>query len=163
MRMTRAVLPAMRARRSGRIINMSSIGGFLPAPFSGYYASTKHALEGYSEALDHEVRRMGVRSSLIEPSFIASDVEANSWRCDSPVAAYDAVRNAFLARFADEIGKAPSTDVVARAVLKVIRAKNPPVRIPVGKGAKTLSRLRRFLPATIFGQIVRREYSLDKY
>ena len=106
---------------------------------------------------------MGVRSSLIEPSFIASDVEANSWRCDSQVAAYDAVRNAFLARFAAEIGKAPSTDVVARAVLKVIRAKNPPVRIPVGKGAKTLSRLRRFLPATTLGQIVRREYSLDKY
>ncbi|HEX7775105.1 MAG TPA: oxidoreductase [Parvibaculum sp.] len=163
MRMTQAILPEMRKRGSGRIINMSSVGGFLPAPFSGLYASTKFALEGYSEALDHEVRRMGVRSSLIEPSFIASDIEANSWTSDKPLPAYEPVRKAFLARFAEEIGKAPGTDVVAKAVLKVLRAKNPAIRTPVGKGAGTLSRLRRFLPEKTFGNMVRKEYSLDKY
>lgn len=161
MRMTQAILPEMRKRGSGRIINMSSVGGFLPAPFSGLYASTKFALEGYSDALDHEVRRMGIRVSIIEPSFIASDIESNSWICDQPVAAYEPARQVFLSRFAEEIGKAPTTDVVAKAVLKVVRAKSPDLRTPVGKGAATLSRLRRFLPAKTFERMYRKEFNLD--
>src|SRR4029077_6998415 len=69
MRMTQAVLPAMRAQRSGRIINISSVLGFLPAPFMSVYAATKHAVEGYSESLDHEVRNFGVRVIVVEPGF----------------------------------------------------------------------------------------------
>src|SRR2546423_5278345 len=61
MRMTRAVLPHMRERAGGRIINVSSVVGLIPVPFMSLYASSKHALEGYSESLDHEVREYGVR------------------------------------------------------------------------------------------------------
>src|SRR5436190_11915177 len=69
MRVTRAVLPVMRAQGSGRIINVSSIVGLIPVPFMALYASSKHALEGYSESLDHEVREHGVRVLLVEPGF----------------------------------------------------------------------------------------------
>jgi short-subunit dehydrogenase len=62
MRMTKAVLPHMRAQGSGRIINTSSILGFLPAPYMANYSWSKHALEGYTESLDHEIREHGVRA-----------------------------------------------------------------------------------------------------
>lgn len=161
MRMARAVLPVMRQRRSGRIINMGSVGGFLPAPFSGLYASSKFALEGFSESLDHEVRRMGIRVSVMEPAFTASDIADNSWSCDSPSPAYASARQIFMTRFKEEIQGAPGAETVADAVLDILRAKNPPVRNPVGSDAKLLSRLRRFLPATTFEGMYRKRFQLD--
>ena len=68
MRMVREVLPHMRARRRGRIVNLSSVQGFIPAPYMAVYGASKHAIEGYSESLDHEVREYGVRAVLVEPA-----------------------------------------------------------------------------------------------
>ncbi|TIS73184.1 MAG: SDR family NAD(P)-dependent oxidoreductase, partial [Mesorhizobium sp.] len=65
IRMTNAVLPTMRRQRSGRIVNLSSVLGLIPAPYSALYASTKHAIEGYSESLDHELRSFGIRVVLV--------------------------------------------------------------------------------------------------
>jgi NAD(P)-dependent dehydrogenase (short-subunit alcohol dehydrogenase family) len=67
IRTTKAVLPTMRRHGSGRIVNISSVMGLIPAPFMALYAASKHALEGYSESLDHEVRGSGVRVVLVEP------------------------------------------------------------------------------------------------
>ncbi|WP_315858312.1 SDR family NAD(P)-dependent oxidoreductase [Rhizobium leguminosarum] len=67
MRTTKAVLPHMRAQGRGRIINVSSLSGFVPSPFMALYVSTKHAVEGYSQSLDHEVRHCGVRVLLARP------------------------------------------------------------------------------------------------
>ncbi|WP_368659723.1 SDR family NAD(P)-dependent oxidoreductase, partial [Bacillus pseudomycoides] len=61
LRTTHAVLPHMREQRSGRVVNVSSVLGFLPAPYMGLYSASKHAIEGMSESLDHEVRKFGVR------------------------------------------------------------------------------------------------------
>jgi NAD(P)-dependent dehydrogenase (short-subunit alcohol dehydrogenase family) len=69
LRMSQAVLSLMRGQGHGRIANVSSVVGFLPAPYTGIYAASKHALEGYSESLDHEVRQFGIRVSVIEPGF----------------------------------------------------------------------------------------------
>ncbi|MGW5666163.1 SDR family NAD(P)-dependent oxidoreductase, partial [Streptomyces sp. NPDC003758] len=68
IRMTKAVLPHMRAQGRGRIINISSVLGFVPAPYMAAYAASKHAVEGYSESMDHEVRQHGVRVLLVEPA-----------------------------------------------------------------------------------------------
>lgn len=83
-RVVNAVLPLMRAQKSGRIINMSSILGLIPAPFNAFYASTKHAIEGYSESLDHEVRRFGIRVVLVEPGVTRTAFEENLSRADRP-------------------------------------------------------------------------------
>src|SRR5438270_6406263 len=69
VRMTRAVLPYMRKQGGGRIINIGSVLGFLPMPYGALYAATKHAIEGYSESLDHELRTRGIRVSVIEPAY----------------------------------------------------------------------------------------------
>ena len=68
VRMTRAVVPHMRRQGSGRIINIGSVLGFLPMPYGALYSATKHAVEGYSESLDHELRTRGIRVSVIEPA-----------------------------------------------------------------------------------------------
>src|SRR3954452_21504342 len=88
IRMTRAVLPHMRERRSGRIINVSSVLGFVPAPFMALYAATKHAVEGYSESLDHEVREHGVRVLLVEPGYTSTAFDANAVPADEPLPLY---------------------------------------------------------------------------
>ena len=68
VRMTRAVVPHMRHQRSGRIINIGSVLGFVPMPFGALYAATKHAIEGYSESLENEIRNWGIRVAVIEPA-----------------------------------------------------------------------------------------------
>src|SRR5215216_5641578 len=82
IRMTRAVLPHMRERGSGRVINVSSVLGLVPAPFGALYAATKHAIEGYSESLDHEVREHGVRVLLVEPGYTNTAFDANAVAVD---------------------------------------------------------------------------------
>ena len=77
LRMIRAVLPGMRRQGSGQIVNISSILGFIPAPFMDVYASTKHAIEGLSESLDHEVRAFGIRVVLIEPHYTRTNLDAS--------------------------------------------------------------------------------------
>ena len=92
MRMTNAVLPVMRHRRKGRIINISSILGLIPAPYNALYASTKHAIEGYSESLDHEARTQGIRIVLVEPGVTRTAFEENIARPDQPLAVYNTAR-----------------------------------------------------------------------
>ena len=69
LRVTNAVLPILRRQAKGRIVNLSSVQGFIPAPYFALYASTKHAVEGYSESLDHELRPFGIRVVLVEPAY----------------------------------------------------------------------------------------------
>src|SRR3982750_4273043 len=94
VRMTRAVLPHMREQRSGRIINMSSVLGFLPMPYGALYAATKHAVEGYSESLDHELRTRGIRVSVIEPAYTKTQFDANFMEPDAKLDEYREVRAA---------------------------------------------------------------------
>lgn len=160
MRMARAVLPAMRAARKGRIINISSVIGFLPGAYAGYYASTKYALEGFSDALDHEVRTFGVRSILIEPGFIKTSIGNHSLEPDAKLAVYDAARKNITEVFETELAKAPEPQLVADAVLAAVRHNAPRVRYPVGKDAKLLSMLRRYMPASAFEKSFRKQFRL---
>ncbi len=73
----RAVVPQMRRQGSGRIINIGSALGFLPMPYRALYAATKHAVEGYSESIDHELRTRGIRVSVIEPAYTKTQFDAN--------------------------------------------------------------------------------------
>src|SRR2546421_9613461 len=94
VRMTRAVVPYMRKQGGGRIINIGSVLGFLPMPYGALYAATKHAIEGYSESLDHELRTWGIRVSVIEPAYTKTHFDANFLEADSKLDEYREVRAA---------------------------------------------------------------------
>jgi NAD(P)-dependent dehydrogenase (short-subunit alcohol dehydrogenase family) len=154
-RVVNAVLPLMRVQKGGRIINMSSILGLIPSPFNAFYASTKHAIEGYSESLDHEVRQFGIRVVLVEPGVTRTSFEENLTRADQPMAAYalDRARSEALMRKWVEAGDAPQ--VVAQAVVRAATAANPKLRYSAGKQSSQVSALRRYLPERLVDKILR--------
>src|SRR5437867_8171889 len=113
IRMTRAVLPHMRRQGNGRIINIGSVLGFLPMPYGALYAATKHAIEGYSESLDHELRTRGIRVSVIEPAYTKTQFDANFLAPDAPLDEYREIRAAFGKRLKDLMAAADEPGVVA--------------------------------------------------
>src|SRR3954463_9632840 len=117
IRMTRAVLPHMREQRSGRIINVSSIVGLIPVPYMALYASSKHALEGYSESVDHEVREHGVRVLLVEPGFTKTSFDANLAAADTPLPVYARRRELLDEQLAIAVQAGDEPSLVGRAVV----------------------------------------------
>lgn len=160
LRMTNAVLPSMRRRGAGRIINIGSILGIVPAPYSAHYSAVKHAIEGYSESLDHELRAFGIRVSVIEPAYIRTVFDQNGLVPDLPVAEYDVARAGAAALLAEVMPKADPPSVVADAVLQAATARRPLRRYTAGKAAWQVSLLRRFAPAALFDKILRKQFGL---
>jgi NAD(P)-dependent dehydrogenase (short-subunit alcohol dehydrogenase family) len=146
LRTTQAVLPHMRAQRRGRIVNVSSVLGFLPAPYMGLYSASKHAVEGLSETLDHEVRQFGVRVTLVEPAYTKTNLEANSPRTQARIADYDRERELASRAVADSVSSAPAPDGVASTIVEAALGVWRMRCTPPGE-ASLLSKLRRFLPA----------------
>lgn len=160
LRVTSAVLPTMRHQKEGRIINVSSVLGLIPAPYSALYASTKHAIEGYSESLDHELRTFGIRVVLVEPAYTRTSFEENLVRPDQTLDIYAAARAGMglALRKAVEAGDAP--DVVARTILKAATVSVPRRRYAAGKMARQVSLLRRFVPEAAFDKSLRKQNNL---
>jgi NAD(P)-dependent dehydrogenase (short-subunit alcohol dehydrogenase family) len=159
LRVTKAALPMMRKRGYGRIVNISSVVGFLPAPHLGIYAATKHALEAYTETLDHEVRNFGVHAVLIEPAFTKSKIEQNKISAKGTLAAYDGLRKQMDGVLKHSIENGDEPRLVAEAVRQALVADLPRLRYPIGQGV-TLSRLRRFVPARMFDKSFRKQFGL---
>jgi NAD(P)-dependent dehydrogenase (short-subunit alcohol dehydrogenase family) len=159
-RMTQAVLPAMRTRRAGRIVNISSVLGFLPAPFLSVYAATKHAVEGYSETLDHEVRYFGIRVIIVEPGFTRTQLGSNGGRAKHPLPIYDEERGKVLARLKENIDRGADPAVVARVVARAVTARSPRLRYQAGGEAKSLRFLRSIAPSVILDRGIRKEFGL---
>lgn len=160
VRMTNAVLPIMRRQRSGRILNVGSGLGFIPAPFSAYYSGTKHALEGYSESLDHEVREFGVRVAVIEPAATKTSFESSTVQADRPLGTYDASRAKYLVAFERAMAVADTAEKVAETIVVAAQIKNPRLRYPSGKAARQVAFARRFLPRSLFDKILRKQFGL---
>jgi NAD(P)-dependent dehydrogenase (short-subunit alcohol dehydrogenase family) len=160
VRMTRAVLPHMRSRGAGRIIHMGSVLGFLPMPYGALYAATKHAIEGYSESLDHELRNWGIRSIVVEPAYTKTPFDANLLAPDAMLDAYHDIRVAVAARLRDLMANAEGPDVVAHTVLKAVRAPHPKLRYTAGTLAKRLRLLRTLAPAAMMDAGLRKDLRL---
>ena len=92
VRMVNAVLPAMRKAGAGKIINVGSLAGITAIPFGAFYTASKFALEGYSEALWHELRPLGINVTLIEPGFVHTPIGEKTQIAAKPLSAYDGVR-----------------------------------------------------------------------
>lgn len=160
IRTTNAVLPSMRLRGAGRIVNIGSALGLVPAPYSAHYSASKHALEGYSESLDHEVRAFNVRVTVIEPAFIKSAFDQNSMEPDGALREYDQARAGVHAFIKDVLPTADTPEMVADAVLVAATARHPRQRYTVGKTARQIGMLRRFMPAGMFDKTLRQQYRL---
>jgi NAD(P)-dependent dehydrogenase (short-subunit alcohol dehydrogenase family) len=161
VRMTRAVLPHMRQQGSGRIINIGSVLGLLPMPYGALYAATKHAIEGYSESLDHELRTGGIRVSVIEPAYTNTSFDANFLQPDATLDAYGEARAAVSQRVKEVMATADHPGIVAEVVLKAASAVRPRLRYPAGGLAGRLTWLRRFAPTRVMDAGIRRDLRLD--
>ena len=161
LRMTRAVVPHMRQQGGGRIVNIGSVLGFLPAPYMALYAATKHAIEGYSESLDHELRTQGIRVSVIEPAYTRTEFDAHLLEADSKLDEYRAARVAVGNRVREALAAADAPSVVAGVVLQAAAAAHPKLRYTAGRGASRLRWLRRFAPAGVMDAGIRKELRLD--
>ena len=134
---TRAALPGMRARRSGHVVNISSIGGLRAFPAVGYYNATKFAVEGYSEALSLEVKPLGIHVTIVEPSGFRTDWAGRSAN-EAPQTIADYAETAGKNR--DDIrgvsGRQPGDPTrAAEAIVAAVEAETPPLRLLLGQGA----------------------------
>lgn len=161
VRMTRAVVPHMRRQGGGRIINIGSVLGFLPMPYGALYAATKHAVAGYSESLDHELRTRGIRVSVVEPAYTKTQFDANFLEPDAKLEEYDQIRASLEVTLKNVMTAADPPEVVADAVLTAATAAHPKLRYTAGKLAGRLRMLRRFAPAAVLDSGIRKDLRLD--
>jgi len=164
MELARLVLPRMRARRSGRIINISSVGGMMAMPTMGVYSASKFALEGATEALYYEVRPWNIHVSLVQPGFIRSRsfenvryTKLSDWSIhhdDDDYHAHYEYMAPFIARMM-ELSRA-TPDAVAKRVVRLMGRKRPPLRVSGTYDASVFTLLRRLLPRTIYHSLLYR-------
>lgn len=159
-RVTRAVLPAMRKQHYGRMVNIVSVAGFVPMPFQAFYSASKHALEGYTETLDHEVRRFGIRAIVVEPGYIRTEIGRKSLAVKTHLQVYQEEYKCATSRVAHEVDTGDSAGSVARVVLKAATDAFPELHYSAGRGAATVRLLHWSLPTTFFDQALRRHFGL---
>jgi len=165
MAVTRAVLPAMRAAQRGRIINISSISGRIGLPGVSAYAASKHAIEGFSEALRWELEMFGIQVCLVEPGMFKTPIFLGNQRRGAGVRSegpYADLTAAVERRIFQDLEKAPPPDAVGRAIARLLDASSPPLRTPVGRDAHLGVNLRRFMPDRLFATGVRRMLGLPR-
>jgi NAD(P)-dependent dehydrogenase (short-subunit alcohol dehydrogenase family) len=163
IRVTQAVLPQMRAQRSGAIVNISSVLGRMAIPFSGPYTASKFALEGLTETLRYELAPWNIKVVLIEPGFIATNFQQNAQLAqaaqsqDSPYALF---KQASGRRVQRNIYRAAPPERVAETIYRAIAHPTPKLRYAVGRDARLVLPLRRFLPEGLFERILKKQLGL---
>jgi NAD(P)-dependent dehydrogenase (short-subunit alcohol dehydrogenase family) len=137
-----AVLPGMRNRRAGHIINISSIAGLAPFPSLGYYCAAKFAVEGLSECLAMEVAPLGIKVTIVEPSGFRTDWAGRSANeVHVEIADYAATAGAVRRELRDLSGKQPGDPIrAANAIIQAIESPNPPLHLLLGKDALRMAR-----------------------
>jgi NAD(P)-dependent dehydrogenase (short-subunit alcohol dehydrogenase family) len=140
--MTRVVLPGMRSRGKGHIVNISSVGGLVGNPASGYYCATKFAVEGMSQALAKEVAPLGIRVTLIEPGPFRTDFQGRSMTSVAkPIDAYAPTAGARRAQLLASSGKQAGDPArAADAIIKIVESADPPLHLLLGKVAVNRAR-----------------------
>jgi short-subunit dehydrogenase len=162
-RLIQLVLPQMRKQGSGKIINVSSIGGEIALPLGAWYYASKHALEAFSDTLRMEVKRFGIDVVIVQPGIIKTEFEdqtANELRTISGQGAYHDLAEAMAKRAESALGadskanKASDPSLVAKTIRKTAEVNQPKPRYAVGYVAGTLLRLNRWLPTRLFDKMV---------
>jgi short-subunit dehydrogenase len=170
IRMCQLVLPGMRAAGSGRIVNLSSMGGRLTLPGGGIYHATKHAVEALSDALRFEVRGFGIDVAIIEPGLIVTEFGETAAGSLAEVEEHGpyAKFNAAVAKITAETYRGPMArfgsgpEAVARKISKVLSANRPNTRYKVTPSAKVMIGVRRLTTDRMWDRIVRSQYPRPK-
>jgi short-subunit dehydrogenase len=160
VRVTNTVLPIMRQQGQGRILNIGSVLGLIPGPYGAYYSASKHAIEGYSESLDHEVRQFGIRVAVIEPWATKTSIGANSSQGDRPVAAYGQTLARYRTAFDMTMATGDTAENVADTIVRAAQDRIPQLRYPSGGAARQTSFARRFLPRSLFDRTLRKQFNI---
>src|SRR5262245_18287363 len=137
LRMIQAVLPQMRERGGGTIVNVTSLAGLVTPPNGGAYSATKHALEALSEALHYEVGHFGIRVALVEPGFFETEFQAKEPRYGLDEPPYDELDRQWQGalRKLQGYGPAPGAEVVAQVIADAVEGIEPKLRVPIGADA----------------------------
>ncbi len=158
-RLTQLVLPYMREKKSGTIINISSMGGKIYTPMGAWYHATKHALEGWSDCLRIELAQFGINVVIIEPGIIKTefgDVMIEPMMKRSGNTAYaklaESIKKATLDSYESGGGSSPS--VIANAISKIVQSSKPKTRYAIGKMAKPLIMMRKWLSDRMFDKVI---------
>jgi len=169
VRVTQAVLPKMRERRSGRIIMISSVSGLVTPPTQGAYSASKHAIEGLSNALRHELYPFGVKTILIEPGYIVTNIQQTAVELVQPYqekiqkGAYARVYAGSWSGAKSSRAKSKTTpEDCARIILTAIEAPKPKARYGVTPLATTLKWAKRLLPDSAIDAMIRRRYGITR-
>jgi NAD(P)-dependent dehydrogenase (short-subunit alcohol dehydrogenase family) len=162
VRMIQAVLPQMRERGSGKIINVSSVAGRVSPPLDGMYSGTKFALEGLSEALKVEVEHFGIKVALVEPGFFQTTFGDNARRIGTDSPPYDGLQRAWDTA-AEKLrgGDAPGPDAVAHTIADIVESDDPAFRHPVGDDATMVMAARSSMDDETFEKAMRDTLELD--
>lgn len=160
VRVVNAALPGMRAAGSGKIIIIGSLAGLLAIPFGAFYSATKFALEGYAEALWHEVRPFGVHVTLVEPEFVRTRLGEASQVAAGPLPVYAATEKSVLHAIGGAVSRGIPPERVAKTVLGIVESEQPRLRYRVGPQATWLPRLKQAAPWGVFAAGVRRTFGL---
>ena len=159
-RMNRKVLPIMREQGHGHIVNISSLSGLIGTPPSAHYSASKHALEGYSQAMRFEVARFGVRVVVVEPGFTRSEFRTNSSDPAEPIAAYDELREHIGSMGEDVERRAAPAIAVARTVRRVLRNPRPRLRYTCTRMDWLAAHLVGWLPEGAMHLMVRKVFGV---
>ena len=158
-RLTQLVLPRMREKHYGKIVNISSVGGKIYTPFGGWYHATKHALEGFSDCLRLETKQFGIDVVIVEPGGIATEwgaIAAEHLKETSGAGAYadmaTSAADGMAKMYASNRLSHPS--VIAKTILKAVSARKPKTRYAAGAMSWTVLFLRRWLSDRMFDRIV---------
>ena len=142
LNLTKALLPHLRQRRSGHVLNVSSVGGFTAFPGTGIYCATKFAIEGYSEALAKEIAPLGIKLTLVEPGAFRTEFAGDSLATpDNQIDDYEETAHKFVKMQEQRSGEQPGDpDKAAQAMIKVVESDNPPMRLVLGEDALKATR-----------------------
>ena len=155
--MCQEVLPYMRRQRSGKIINLSSIGGIMGLPYQGYYSASKFAIEGFSEALSAEVKGFGISVSMVEPGDFATNFTSSRKNSQATLddPDYGPIFKRSLGLIEKEENGGLKPDILAQKIEKIVDARHPRLRYVVANFEQWLSvALKRFIPGNWFVDIL---------
>lgn len=159
-RVVNAVLPGMRDRRQGRIINVGSLAAWVGEPGEGFYAASKAALARYTEALRHEVWHLGIAVSLVEPGAFTTPVLDAGAKANRRIADYDGPREAARETLHKSLRRGGDPQDVAELILRITQARAPRFRYGAGRDGRWVPPLKTLIPQRAFDYLLRRSFGL---